>query len=179
MIVAAAPAALVCILLSGPVFASDSVPGLPATADEDDVALNARGIEHLRENDLAAAERCFSESIKRNPTVKHYYNNLAVTCMRRKEYTRAYDLLKKAVSMDPRYAKALSNMSITCFYLSRFYEAYSYYMQARNADRVYIDERFERSRVIERIEELQRENPGNDDYRKMLDRLRSQDKALQ
>ncbi len=29
------------------------------------------------------------------------------------------------------------------------------------------------------MEELQRENPGNDDYRKMLDRLRSQDKALQ
>ena len=106
-------------------------------------------------------------------------NNLAVTCMRRKEYTRAYDLLKKAVSIDPRYAKALSNMSITCFYLSKFYEAYGYYLQARNADRAYIDERFERTRVIERIERMQRENPGNDDYRRMLERLRSQDKALQ
>ncbi|HSV97071.1 MAG TPA: tetratricopeptide repeat protein [Spirochaetota bacterium] len=178
-IVSAASTALVCIVLSVPAFASDSVPEAIATMDEDDVVLNARGIGYLRENDLEAAERCFSESIKKNPTIKHYYNNLAVTCMRRKEYARAYELLKKAVSMDPRYAKALSNMSITCFYLSRFYEAYGYYMQARNADRVYIDERFERSRVIERIKELQRENPGNDDYRKMLDRLRSQDKALQ
>ncbi len=83
MIVAAAPAALVCILLSGPVFASDSVPGLPATADEGDVALNAR-VSNIPGKRLAAAERCFSESIKRNPTVKHYYINLAVTCMRRK-----------------------------------------------------------------------------------------------
>jgi tetratricopeptide (TPR) repeat protein len=178
-ILSAASAALVCIALSGLAFSSDTMAAAPSTADEDDVVLNIRGIGHLRKNDLAAAERCFSESIKKNPAVKHYYNNLAVTCMRRKEYARAYDLLKKAVSMDPQYAKALSNMSITCFYLSRFYEAYGYYLQARNADHVYIDERFERSRVIERIKELQRENPGNDDYRKMLDRLRSQDKALQ
>ena len=178
-IVSIASAAVVCFALSmtGPAAAYPAEAA--ETCDADDVTLNMQGLEHLEGNDLAAAERCFSESIKKTPSVKHYYNNLAVTCMRRKEYTRAYDLLKKAVSIDPRYAKALSNMSITCFYLSKFYEAYGYYLQARNADRAYIDERFERTRVIERIERMQRENPGNDDYRRMLERLRSQDKALQ
>lgn len=172
-------AAFIAALLSARAGASGQAPDTPGVFDEDDVVLNAKGVEFLRQNDLDAAERCFSESIRKNPGVKHYYNNLAVTHMRRKEYARAYELLKKAVSIDRNYAKALSNMSITCFYLSRFYEAYSYYVQARSADREYIDERFERTRVIERIEELQRQNPDNDDYRKMLERLRMQDKALQ
>ncbi len=168
---------LVCCILLG-ASAATSASADPFPFDEDGVVSNARGMDLLRNNEPEKAERFFADSIKSNPEIKHYYNNLAVALMRQGEYRRAYGALKRAVELDPSYAKALSNLAIACFHLSRFREAYAYYLRARSADRKYADQRFEKTRVIRKIEDLRREAPGNDDYGRLLEHLQSRDEGL-
>ncbi len=167
---------LICCILLG-TCAGGSASAEPFPPEGAGAVSNARGMDLLRNNEPEQAERFFADSIKSNPEIKHYYNNLAVALMRQGEYKRAYDPLKRAVELDPSYARALSNLAIDCFHLSRFREAYAYYLRARSADRKYADQRFEKTRVIRKIEELRREAPGNDDYGRLLEHLQSRDEG--
>ncbi len=175
---------LLCVVLGGAVFVgspartplhAEGSAGPPAPEDS---ILNEQGVENLKCGDYKKAGSLFTEAIKINPGVKFYYNNLAVSQIKLKDYSAAYQSLRKAVDMDPRYVKALSNLSLTCFYLSKFKEAFLYYMRARKADSAYVDERFERSKVKRKVEEISRENPENGDYKKILERLRSEEQSL-
>jgi len=133
--------------------------------------LNSEGLERLHACDFSSAELLFADAVNKNPGVKHYHNNLAVSLMRQGKYEEAIGPLEKAISIDPEYAKALSNMAIVCFRLSRYREAYGYYKLSRSADREYTQSRFSRDRVGREIDRLREEDPGNSVYKMMHNRL--------
>lgn len=137
----------------------------------EEARLNEQGLAFLRSGNYGGAERCFRRAIDLNPGVKFYYNNLGVSLMKQNRHGKAYNALQRAVEIDPQYAKALSNLAITCFYMARFSEAYRYYIRARDANSAYVDARFERNRVRKKVEEIQRQNPGNEDYKRIIDTL--------
>lgn len=133
--------------------------------------LNSEGLERLHACDFSSAELLFADAVNKNPGVKHYHNNLAVSLMRQGKYEEARGPLKKAISIDPEYAKALSNMAIVCFRLSRYREAYGYYRLSFRADREYTDARFARDRISREVDQLMEKDPGNSVYRMMHNRL--------
>ena len=133
--------------------------------------LNSEGLERLHACDFSSAELLFADAVNKNPGVKHYHNNLAVSLMRQGKYEEAIGPLEKAISIDPEYAKALSNMAIVCFRLSRYREAYGYYKLSRSADREYTEVRFARDRISREVDQLMEKDPGNSVYRMMHNRL--------
>lgn len=163
--------ALAAFLLLGPAcFAKDHQPA--ASAASEAARINAAGIEQLEAAEYAKAEESFRAAISLNPSQPKYFNNLAISLMRRNCYKEAYPFLKQAISMNENYAKALANMAITCFYLGSYMDAYRFYLRAEEADRAYTAARFERNKATARLEELSKENPDNSDYKQMLEVLK-------
>ena len=99
------------------------------------VLTNTEGVQFLNSSEFDKAEDCFRKAIKLDPLQSRYYNNLAVSFMRRKNYKDAHVFLLQAIAMNDRYAKALSNMAITCFYLGYYMDAYKYYLRAEDSDK--------------------------------------------
>ena len=133
---------------------------------------NKTGLKFLKSRQYQLAAQCFKSAIKKNSSVKYYYNNFAVASIKLKNYKTAYFSLHIALKLDPAYVKALSNMAIVCFYLNEYREAYYYYRKAMTADKLYISKRFTRKKAIGRLEKLQKQNPKNKTYKKMLNYLK-------
>jgi tetratricopeptide (TPR) repeat protein len=133
-----------------------------------DHELNRMGFLKLREGEYKNAQRYFLSAIRKNPSVKYYYNNISVACIKLKDYKKARKYLQVAIAIDPAYVKALSNMAVVCFYQLRFREAYHYYSMARRVDDRYIDKRFEFGRIVKGIERIQDENPENSELKLIL-----------
>lgn len=121
--------------------------------------LNAKGHRLFVNGEYRKAEEYFKKAIRIDPTIKYFHNNLSVVYMNQGKYNHAYEQLKIAIALDDQYVKALSNMAITCFYLFKFREAYTYYQKARTADASYTGNRFQKDRVIAKVERLYEENP--------------------
>lgn len=168
---------LVLSLLSPPSGAQDDKPS--AFIEKTERGLNEMGFAFLKEKNYSEAEKYFHLAIAENPAVKFYYNNLAVACMNMGRYRDAYRPLQIAISMDPRYVKALSNMAVTCFHLFKFQEAFSCYIRAKRVDREYAHQRFELSRVVERMEQIKKENPDNREIDQMLKYLKDNKNILE
>jgi tetratricopeptide (TPR) repeat protein len=128
----------------------------------------------LGEKRYHEAEILFLLAAQRQPDFKYYHNNLAVAYMNQGKYHKAYSRLQIAIALDEAYIRALSNMAVTCFHLLKFREAYSYYHKVSSLDTAYVQNRFDRNRVIEKIESLKRENPHNKDLYYILRHLRTQ-----
>jgi tetratricopeptide (TPR) repeat protein len=135
--------------------------------------LNRMGLLKLREKEYTNAKRYFMLAIKRNPSVKYYYNNISVVCIRLRDYKKARNYLRIAIAIDPCYVKALSNMAVVCFYQLRFKDAYRYYLMARRVDNRYTDERFEFGRIIKGVEKVKDENPENSELELILWHLKN------
>lgn len=140
------------------------------------VQLNEVGFELIKDGKHAEAEKYILDAIKLDPSVKFYYNNLAVIYIHQKKYKEASQQLDIALSIDPNYVKALSNQSIVSFYRYRFKEAYSFYQQAQKADKAYADARFERTRVTAKVAELQQSDPDNQDLKAIMEYLNKENK---
>jgi tetratricopeptide (TPR) repeat protein len=135
--------------------------------------LNRMGLLKLREKEYEDAKRYFMLAIRRNPSVKYYYNNISVVCIRLRDYKEACSYLRIAIAIDPYYVKALSNMAVVCFYQLRFKDAYRYYLMARRVDNRYTDERFEFGRIIKGVEKVKDENPENSELKLILWHLKN------
>ena len=140
--------------------------------------LNATGYRLLGEKRYREAETFFLLAAQQSPASKYYHNNLAVAYMNQGKYHMAYSRLQIAIALDKSYVRALSNMAVTCFYLLKFREAYAYYRKVNSIDAAYALDRFERNRVIDRIESLKRENPNNKELYFILRHLKKQPDAL-
>ena len=144
------------------------------SSHRDHMKLNAAGYRLLGEKRYHEAEILFLRAAQQQPGSKYYHNNLAVAYMNQGKYHKAYSRLEIAIALDEGYIRALSNMAVTCFHLFKFREAYSYYRQVISLDTGYARNRFDRNRVIEKIESLKRENPRNKDLYYILRHLRTQ-----
>ncbi len=138
-----------------------------------DTAHNSRGYAMLGEKRFLEAAEHFRRAIALNPARKEYHNNLAVALMNAGDYAGGRASLECALALDAAYPRALANMAVCCFHLYRFRESYLYYRLAREADSSYARERFERTRVLARIDDLSRKDPGNESLRKIASYLRS------
>ena len=132
------------------------------------------GYRLLGEKRYSEAETFFSLAAGINPANKFYHNNLAVAYMNQGKYSKAYSRLQIAIALDKSYVRALSNMAVTCFHLFKFREAYSYYCKVNSIDTAYALDRFDRSRVIDRIESLKKENPQKKELYFILRHLKNQ-----
>ncbi len=155
----------ICLLL-----AVIPVTGVLSLQDAD--MLNAKGHSFFVNGEYQKAEEYFKRAINIDPTVKYFHNNLSVVYMNQGRYNSAYKQLKIAIALDDRYVKALSNMAITCFHLFKFHEAYTYYQNARSADASYTSDRFQKARVIAKVERLYEENPDEKRLGLILDYLK-------
>lgn len=138
-----------------------------------DTAHNSRGFALLGEKRFLEAAEHFRRAIALNPARKEYHNNLAVALMNAGDYAGGRASLECALALDAAYPRALANMAVCCFHLCRFRESYLYYRLAQEADARYARERFERARVLARIEDLSRKDPGNESFRKIASYLRA------
>lgn len=138
-----------------------------------DSELNRIGMMKLRACLYEDARRCFRTAIRKNPTVKYYYNNISAACINQGDYVSARKYLQIALTLDPRYVKALSNMAVVCFYQMRFREAYHYYELARRIDTGYTARRFKFGRVKDRLERMRQDNPGNDHLKLIIRYLKN------
>lgn len=144
------------------------------SSHRDHMKLNAAGYRLLGEKRYHEAEIFFLRAAQQQYGSKHYHNNLAVAYMNQGKYLKAYSRLQIAIALDEGYIRALSNMAVTCFHLFKFREAYSYYRKVLSLDTEYARYRFDRNRVIKKIESLKRENPRNKDLYYILRHLRTQ-----
>ena len=133
---------------------------------------NQAGIELLAKRDFPGAVTRFQQAITLDPSVKFYYNNIAVACMNQGLYHQAAAHLERALSLDGHYPRALTNMAICRFHLSEYRGAYHYYRRAVAADRAYTGERFNLAKVIVGMEKLQRDNPDDEKLKVILRRVR-------
>lgn len=143
-----------------------------ARAGLSDRDLNRMGFLKLREGEYLRAQWFFLSAIRKNPSVKYYYNNISVAYIKLRDYKTARKYLQAAIAIDPAYVKALSNMAVVCFYQLRFREAYHYYSLARRIDDRYTDERFEFAKIVKGIERVRDENPENSELRMILQHLK-------
>lgn len=152
-------ALLVPVILLHPVFSKDRL-----NAD----ALNSKGMHELSVGNNSAAAEYFRQAIAADPLKKNYYNNLAAAYIRMKDYYNAEQQLKTALAIDPYYTKALSNMSVVLFRTGRYREAYEYYKRAEKSDPAYTNDRFEKKRVLTRMKEQSRENPDDENLKRII-----------
>lgn len=145
--------------------------GGDARAGLSDSDLNRMGFLKLREGKYLKARGFFLSAIRKNPSVKYYYNNISVACIKLRDYRMARRYLQAAIAIDPHYVKALSNMAVVCFYQLRFREAFHYYSLARRIDNRYTDKRFEFSKIVKGVERVRDENPDNSELRIILQYL--------
>lgn len=141
-------------------------PGLHAEV-ETGTEMNRKGLQMLREKQFGRAEKMFIRAVSINPENKYYLNNLAVSQIKQGKYKYARVNLLKALAIDQGYVKAVSNLAVVSFYLREYYRAYHYYRTAKSLDREYIENRFDEKRVQQKLERLHRENPGNEEYRRL------------
>lgn len=153
---------LIQIILLQPVYSKDRL-----NAD----ALNSKGMHELSEGHNSAAAEYFRQAIAADPLKKNYYNNLAAACIRMKDYYSAELYLKTALAIDPDYTKALSNMSVVLFRTGRYREAYEYYKRAEKSNPAYTNDRFEKNRVLTRMKEQSRENPDDENLKRIIMQL--------
>ncbi len=130
--------------------------------------LNQRGMEELKSGNNAAAVDYFKKAIEKDPSRKHYYNNLAAAYMRMEDYGPAEQQLLLAIAIDPLYTRALSNMAVLCFKTGRYREAYGYYKKAKESNPEYTAERFDREKTLKRLRELSEKNPDDENLKKMI-----------
>ncbi len=130
-------------------------------------------MEYLEKKDYVQAYQSFEKAIYFNPSIKYYYNNIAVACMNLQKYEKALQYLTKAIEIDPLYARALSNKAICHFHLSQYQLAFAYYRKARYADRAYTDNRFTQPKIIREMEHIHKSRPDDSQLQEMIDRVRT------
>jgi tetratricopeptide (TPR) repeat protein len=134
-------------------------------------ALNISGMKELSKGNPDRAGEFFKMALKLDPMQRRYYNNLAVSLMKRSRYDEAEKYLLVGISMDPNYSKALANMAVLLFHQRRYIESYRYYLRSKSSDPLYADERFKRERVVRKLKDISAENPGDDDIKWILEYL--------
>ncbi len=117
------------------------------------------------------ASAFFRMALQRDPGKKHYYNNMAVSLMKRGSYNEAEKYLLKGISLDSNYTKALANMAVVLFHQRRFYESYNYYIRSKKTDPVYAKNRFKKDRVLRKLKDISTRNPEDDDVKKIIEHL--------
>jgi tetratricopeptide (TPR) repeat protein len=125
------------VLLTGaaaPVSAQNTSPGAqpgprngaPAAlsgAAADPARLFRAGQDALNQNRLDEAERDFRQVLAVNPRAGDAYTNLGVVSMRRKQWTKALEVLRKAEHLMPREAGIRRNIGIVYFKQGEYLKA--------------------------------------------------------
>jgi tetratricopeptide (TPR) repeat protein len=83
----------------------------------------ARGMAHMRLNEMAASEQDFIEALKRNPNLVLAWSNLGVVQFRADRKEDAERSFLEAVRLDPRYTDARHNLATVLANQSRLEEA--------------------------------------------------------
>jgi len=148
---------------------------LPYVHGSDGTGFNTMGLRCYEKGDLVEAEKYYLMAIACDPTVKQYYNNLAVVYMNQGRYEKAIPCLEVCIAMDPCYVKALSNLAVCSAYTLDFSGAYRFYRRAMQADSAYTSKKFEMSRVRSRMADLQNRYPDNRNIRIIMHRLNDAD----
>lgn len=134
-------------------------------------AFNITGMKELTKGNHERAEECFKMALKRDPLQKHYYNNLAVSLIKRRRYNEAERYLHVSISMDRNYTKALANMAVVLFHQRRYIESYRYYIMSKSSDPLYADKRFKKERVVRKLKDISAENPGDENLKGIIEYL--------
>ena len=95
----------------------------PSQASIDLAQLFQAGQEALNTNRLDEAERDFQKIIAGNPQMGGAYANLGVVYIRRKQWTKALELLKKAETLMPQVAGIRLNIGLAYYRQNEFLKA--------------------------------------------------------
>lgn len=148
---------------------------LPYVHGSDGTGFNTIGFQYYEKGNLEEAEKYFLMAIACDPTIKQYYNNLAVVYMNQGRYEKAIPCLEICIAMDPCYVKALSNLAVCSAYTLDFSGAYRFYRRAMQADSAYTAKKFEMGRVKSRMADLQNRYPRNRNIRIIMHHLNDAD----
>jgi tetratricopeptide (TPR) repeat protein len=102
--------------------------GAPATSSgrpavPDPAQLFQQGQDALNHGRLDVAERAFGEVLALNPQLAGAYANLGVVYMRRKQWTKALEMLNKAEQLAPQVAGIRLNIGLAYYRQSEFLKA--------------------------------------------------------
>jgi tetratricopeptide (TPR) repeat protein len=100
-----------------------SVSASPAAEDKDPAQLFQRGQDALSHSDLDAAEHDFQAVLALDPQSGAAYANLGVVYMRRKQWTKALDMLHKAEHRMPQLPGIRLNIGLAYYRQNEFQQA--------------------------------------------------------
>jgi tetratricopeptide (TPR) repeat protein len=101
----------------------NTAPATASGATTDPAQLFSSGQEALKHNRLDEAERDFRNVLAANPGVGGAYANLGVVYMRRKQWTKALEMLHQAEHLMPQVAGIRLNMGLAYFRQNEFLKA--------------------------------------------------------
>jgi len=122
----AGAAAATSLQMSSPGTASNPRNGAPVGASgvaADPAVIFRAGQDALNHGRLDEAERDFRQVLAANPQVGGAYANLGVVYMRRKQWTKALEMLHKAEHLMPQVAGIRLNIGLAYFRQSEFLKA--------------------------------------------------------
>src|SRR5215472_14112619 len=100
-----------------------AAPHAAGVHSNDAQQLFVAGETALRTGDLTTAERDFREVVAKNPRSAGAYANLGVIAMRRRQWSQALALLKRAEQLAPAVAGIRLNIGLVYFRQNNFKEA--------------------------------------------------------
>jgi tetratricopeptide (TPR) repeat protein len=101
----------------------NGAPVAPSGAAADPAQLFQAGQDALNQNRLDEAERDFRQVLAANPQVAGAYANLGVVYMRRKQWTKALETLRKAEQLMPQVAGIRLNIGLAYYRQNEFLKA--------------------------------------------------------
>lgn len=76
------------------------------------LAFTKRGVRHIWNNNLVAAEKDLLQAIALNPDNAEAHDDLGVLLSRRGDYTQAIEHFQRTIQSDPGYQKAYHNLAV-------------------------------------------------------------------
>ncbi len=104
-----------------------------------------------------------------NSNLHFVYNNIGVTYFSSKEYEKAKKYYLKAYDKRNNYPRVLVNLAVVEFYLGKYLSAYTWFKKALSCDEKYVDNRFDREKALNKLEDWVKQNPDDKDLKKMLE----------
>jgi tetratricopeptide (TPR) repeat protein len=101
----------------------NGAPVAPSAGGGDPAQLFQAGQDALNQNRLDVAERDFRLVLAANPQVAGAYANLGVVYMRRKQWTKALEVLRKAEQLMPEVAGIRLNIGLAYYRQNEFLKA--------------------------------------------------------
>ena len=133
---------------------------------------NALGYYYLKDGNLEEAERHLLKAIEIDSSHATAHNNLGVVYLQQERTEDAEKEFRQALKLNPSYCKAQYNLAVALFRQKHYSKAAKAYLKAQKMDSDYVEERDNRKKAQEKIEQALKQVAEDDESNRKLKRLK-------